>query len=103
MGQRWSRGTRRQTFSHWAGVEFSLYFDTATGRKRIRLTKHFLDKQSLSYNVSIKKVKRADVVFPQEMNSHKSGQPKSKSFCDRQDNFNVERQLMFTKIDFVSS
>ena len=27
------------------------------------------------------------------MNSHKSGQPKYKSFCDQQDNFNVERRL----------
>ena len=72
---------------------------------RYCLTRHFLNKQSLSYNVyvSIKKVKRADVIFPQKMNSHKSGQPKSKNFCDRQDNFNVERQLTFTKIDFVSS
>ena len=32
-------------------------------------------------------VKRADVLYPQEMNSHKSGQPKYKSFRDRQDNF----------------
>ena len=64
-------------------VVISLYFDPATGRKRIRLTEHFFNKLPLPYNViSIKKVKRADVIFPQEMNSHKSGQPKNKSFCD---------------------
>ena len=93
-------------FSAGRGRVF-VYFDTATGRKRIRLTirltRHFLNKQSLSYNVSIKMVKRADVIFPQKMNSHKSGQPKSNNFCDRQDNFNVEQLLTFTKIDFVSS
>ena len=68
-------------------VVFSLYFDSATGRTSIPLTRHFLNKWSLSYSVSIKKVKRADVLYPQEMNSHKSGQLKYKSFRDRQDNF----------------
>ena len=84
-GWLWSRGTRRQTFS--TRVVFSLYFDSATGRKSIRLTRHFLNNWSFSYNVSIKKVKRAHVLYPEEMNSHKSGQPKYKSFRDRQDNF----------------
>ena len=41
-GSRWSRVTRRQTFFHWGSVP--LYFDTATGPKRILLTKHFLNK-----------------------------------------------------------
>ena len=48
-------------------------------------------------------LKRADVIFPQEMNSHKSSQPKSKSFCDQQDNFNVEGRLTFTKIIYSLS
>ena len=58
------------------GVESSLYFNPATGRKRNRLTRHFFNNLNFSMEVS----KRSKQLL---LDSHKSGQARNKSFCDR--------------------
>lgn len=64
-------------------VVFSLYFESATGRKSICLTRHLIFILQWKYQ----KGQKSGCLYPQEMNSHKSGQLKYKSFRDRQDNF----------------